>query len=126
MYRGHDVAIKTMSEVEQKNMERFRAEILLMRDLRHENIVVIVGAVWSEKLMALVLEFCEHGAIGDWLVSEHDKGATITWEDPLLKWVLDIAKGLRYIHSVSYFDVKSNSKVRESERGAKDEHLLTL
>ena len=124
-YHGQDVAIKTMSEVEQENMERFRSEILLMRDLRHENIVVMVGAVWSEKLMALVLEFCEHGAVGDWLKSENKKGSVISWEDPLLKWVLDIAKGLRYIHSVSYFDVKSSKKVENIvHRDVKPDNVL--
>ena len=117
-----------MSEVEAENMERFRAEILLMRDLRHDNIVVMVGAVWSEKLMALVLEFCEHGSIADWLkankgnqvvrlssagssLSTSIKMSKISWGDPLFAWVLGISMGLDYIHSISYVDVKTGDNI---------------
>ncbi len=113
VYRGQAVAIKTMSDVEESNMARFRDEILLMRDLRHENIVVMIGAVWSDVLMALVLEFCVNGSIADYTDKVHKKGEsdTLTWESPLLTWTLDIAKGIKYIHSVSYFDHKEKRKI---------------
>ena len=43
------VAVKTMNVVEQDSLERFRAEILLLKDLRHNNIVVLIGACWERR-----------------------------------------------------------------------------
>ena len=48
-YRGMVVAVKTMNVVEQDSLERFRAEILLLKDLRHNNIVVLIGACWERR-----------------------------------------------------------------------------
>ena len=59
VYRGQAVAVKTLKEIDEENLERFRAEILLSGDLHHDHIVVMVGAVWDAELMALVMEFCE-------------------------------------------------------------------
>ena len=60
-FRGQAVAVKTISNVSEDNLARFREEILLMSDLRHPNVVYMVGACWEKELMALVLEYCQHG-----------------------------------------------------------------
>ena len=60
-YRGQKVAVKTMNQISPENLQRFRAEITLMSDLRHQNVVFMVGACWEKELMALVLEYCQHG-----------------------------------------------------------------
>ena len=39
----------------------------MMHDLRHPNVCSMVGAVWQEDLMALVMEFCDKGSLGDLL-----------------------------------------------------------
>ena len=58
--------------------------------------------------MALVMEFCEKGTAQDVLSSE---GQSLTFKDPLLKWCLDCARGMKYLHSMNYFDVKQNRTV---------------
>ena len=59
--------------------------------------------------MALVMEFCEKGMVTEVLVSE---GQFFSWDDPMLKFVLDIARAMKYLHGVHYFDVKKKVDVR--------------
>jgi uncharacterized protein with ACT and thioredoxin-like domain len=55
-YRGATVAVKTVKVISEENLDRFQKEILLMGDLRHQNIVTLIGAVWEKDLMGLVME----------------------------------------------------------------------
>eukprot|EP00520_Triparma_pacifica_P017360 CAMPEP_0118648248 /NCGR_PEP_ID=MMETSP0785-20121206/9053_1 /TAXON_ID=91992 /ORGANISM="Bolidomonas pacifica, Strain CCMP 1866" /LENGTH=1431 /DNA_ID=CAMNT_0006540425 /DNA_START=63 /DNA_END=4355 /DNA_ORIENTATION=+ len=108
MYRGQVVAVKTLKEIDEANLERFRAEILLSGDLHHDHIVIMVGAVWDAELMALVMEFCEMGT-STHVLSMH--GESFTWGDPLLKWCTDTAKAIHYLHNTTYYDMQSELHV---------------
>jgi len=107
-YRGSTVAVKTMKTVEMSSLDRFREEILIMADLHHSNIVLMIGACWEQDLMALVMEYCTKGTANDVLKRN---GEDFTWDDPLFKWVLDACRALGYLHSVAYFDTKSQKSV---------------
>ena len=78
-YRGSTVAVKTMKVIDEEGLTRFQAEILLMADLHHQNIVTMVGCCWEKDLMALVMEFCEKGMASEVLKTE---GHNFTWDDP--------------------------------------------
>ena len=93
-----------MKSVDEESLEKFRMEILLQSELRHDNIVAFIGTVWETSLMALVMEYCERGTAKSVLKTE---GMNLTFQDPLLKWCLNISRGMNYIHSLSYFDVKA-------------------
>jgi serine/threonine protein kinase len=108
IYRGTQVAVKTLNNVDEENLERFQAEILLMADLHHINVVSLVGACWERDLMALVMEYCDKGMSSSVLKAE---GGNFSWDDPLLKWAMDIARALKYLHGVEYNDVKTGSYV---------------
>jgi hypothetical protein len=107
-YHGQAVAVKTLISVDHDSLTRFREEILLMADLHHTNIVVLIGACWEESLMALVMEFCEKGMSSSVLKKE---GSSFSWEDPLLKWSLDVTRAMQYLHSVIYYNVKTKEEV---------------
>jgi len=64
-YRGASVAVKTMKEVSENSLKRFMDEVLLAADLRHQNVVNMVGACWENDLMALLMEYCEKGTSED-------------------------------------------------------------
>jgi hypothetical protein len=107
-YRGSTVAVKTMKEVSEASLKRFKEEVLLSGDLSHSNIVTMVGACWETGLMALVMEYCSKGMSSEVLESE---GHLFNWDDPLLKWCLDVAKAVKYLHAVTYFDVRTGTQV---------------
>ena len=107
-YRGAIVAVKTMREISSESLGKFKEEVLLSGDLRHPNIVTMVGACWEVDLMALIMEFCEKGMSSVVLETE---GVNFEWDDPLLKWAMDIARAMKYLHQVVYFDVRNNVKV---------------
>ena len=80
-------------------MAAFRDEICLTADLRHPNIVNFIGCCFGKDLMALVLEWVERGTLGDVLAQQSE--LDLTWNDPLLKLVMDVARGGEYLHSRS-------------------------
>ena len=108
-YRGNDVAVKTMKQIDAESLDRFQEEILLMSDLRHQNIVSMIGCCWERNLMALVMEFCEKGTSSEVLKVE---GSQFSWDDPLLKWAKDTSKGMAYLHGMMYWDVHTKTSVK--------------
>jgi len=62
-------------------MKRFMDEVLLAADLRHQNVVNMVGACWDKDLMALVMEFCEKGMSSSVLKVRRAKRSAIRGEE---------------------------------------------
>ena len=107
-YRGEYVAVKTLHEIDKLKLDRFQEEIILMSDLHHMNIVQLIGACWEKDLMALVMEYCSKGMSSQVVDAEGDH---FSWDDPLLKWCMDTARAMRYLHGVTYVDSKTNIDV---------------
>ena len=55
--------------------------------------------------MALVLEYCAYGTADDNL------DESVTWPEILYKWTKDMALGINYLHSVSFYNVRTKSQV---------------
>jgi serine/threonine protein kinase len=79
-----------------------------MADLHHSNVIQLVAACWEKDLMALVMEFADRGMSSAVLIEE---GLNFSWDDPLLKWCMDTARALRYLHGVTYIDAKTDKLV---------------
>ena len=45
-YQGKKIALKRLLRITEESVERFRFECFLMKDLRHPNIVKLVGVCW--------------------------------------------------------------------------------
>jgi len=108
-HRGTAVAVKTMKQVGEESLERFQDEIMLMSGLRHQNVVTMLGCCWEKDLMALVMEFCEKGTSTEVLKAQGDH---LSWDDPLLKWLLDVSRGMNYLHGMTYYDADKKEQVR--------------
>jgi serine/threonine protein kinase len=121
---GETVAIKTMLDVTEVNVKVFKNEILLTATLRHPNIVNFVGACWSRELICMVLEWVDNGSLRDLLLSSK-KNIHLKWTDPILRLIIDIVKGMEYLHSRKYYDDRNNT-INECilHRDLKPENIL--
>jgi len=82
-----------------------------MHRLRHPNIVLLMGAVWSKEFVALVLEYAGGGSLSDIL---HNSKLTKswTWENKYLKIANDVANGMNYLHNQSYWDENKRAEMK--------------
>lgn len=74
-------------------------ELSLLRDLRHENVVKLVGVVAYDQVSdipcSLVTELCLNGDLFDYV----RRDAPVPPFERILKVMLDIASGLDYLHN---------------------------
>jgi len=59
------MTIKALNVINADNVRRFRAEIILLKELHHPNIVAFVGCYYSKTAMALVMELVPNGTVAD-------------------------------------------------------------
>ena len=105
IFHDAEVAIKTLKKVDEENLGRFKLEVLLMASIHHPNITFLLGMCWDEDLIGLMMEFADKGSLTTVLQSAAASETTnFSWKDPLLKYTIDVASGLHYLHNVKYFD----------------------
>eukprot|EP00117_Sycon_ciliatum_P037092 scpid38338/ scgid27809/ Serine/threonine-protein kinase CTR1 len=89
----------------------FLEEAETLRSLRHPNIVLFLGAGQdtADNCPFLVMEYLRRGSLYDNL---HDRGVHLE-EGDMLRFALDIARGMRYLHSSNppqiHRDLKSSN-----------------
>ncbi|KAK4419190.1 Serine/threonine-protein kinase-like protein CCR1 [Sesamum alatum] len=127
---GRQVAVKraNAATIIHTNSRDFEMELEVLCNLRHGNIVNLLGycAEMGERL--LVYEFMPHGTLHDHL---HGGLSTLNWS-LRLKIAMQAAKGLEYLHKevvppIVHRDVKSSKILLDADWGARitDFGLLT-
>jgi hypothetical protein len=112
-YRDMIVAVKKLKMVMRRGRveQEFEREILLMRSIRHPNIVLFIGAgrFSNGNCPFLVLEFMQGGALTGIL---HDLSVQLN-ETQQIRFCLDAAKGMEFLHSLQppriHRDMKSSN-----------------
>ncbi|KAI3910073.1 hypothetical protein MKX01_042319 [Papaver californicum] len=108
---GSDVAIKVFfnSDYSEHLLRCFREEVILMKRLRHPNVVLFMGEVNSPQHQCIVTEFLPRGSLFQLL--RHDT-PTLDWERRV-QMALDIALGMNYLHChnppIVHRDLKSSN-----------------
>ncbi|KAI3876542.1 hypothetical protein MKW98_015925 [Papaver atlanticum] len=111
LWCGSDVAVKVFSKIEYSDdlLRAFRQEVLLMKRLRHPNVLLFMGAVASPQHMCIVTEFLPRGSLFQFLQRSTQK---LDWRRRVLM-ALDIARGMNYLHCcnppIVHRDLKSSN-----------------
>ncbi|CAH8356640.1 unnamed protein product [Eruca vesicaria subsp. sativa] len=111
LWFGSDVAVKVFSKQEysEETIQSFRQEVLLMRRLRHPNVLLFMGAVTSPPRLCIVSEFLPRGSLFRLLQRNTSK---LDWRRRI-NMAMDIARGMNYLHNCSppiiHRDLKSSN-----------------
>ncbi|PKA51559.1 Serine/threonine-protein kinase EDR1 [Apostasia shenzhenica] len=111
LWYGSDVAVKVFSKQEYSDdvIHSFRQEVSLMKRLRHPNILLFMGAVFSPQRLCIVTEFLPRGSLFRLLQRNTIK---LDWRKRA-HMALDIARGMNYLHHcnppIIHRDLKSSN-----------------
>ena len=73
-----------------------------MSTLRHPNIVQFIGIVTLD-MVAIIVEFMPNGTVLD-VLCDSDLFELCSWADPKLKMVIDLARGMNYLHTNRHYN----------------------
>ncbi|CAM9360523.1 unnamed protein product [Chrysoparadoxa australica] len=104
-YLDTPVAVKVVKYMDEHTMERFRTEVLLMKELKHPNIANLLGVSWRTGKLMILVELFERGNLADVL---GDRNCRLGWQHPKYMMMTDIVRGMAYLHQARYFDEKTN------------------
>ncbi|KAI3759146.1 hypothetical protein L6452_06726 [Arctium lappa] len=116
------VAIKMLSSMSDQGASEFRAEVEMLSQIRHCNLVSLIGYCNEGREMAIVYEYMPEGSLADHL---HKGGSPLSWLQ-LLKICIGAARGLDYLHTgtgtqhgIIHRDVKSSNVLLDKNFAAK-------
>ncbi|KAL7718095.1 Protein serine/threonine kinase [Entamoeba marina] len=109
-FRGNQVAIKKMKSAydDEKQIEEFNKEVLMLDKFRNDYIVHFYGAVIIPHKICMVTEFAKYGSLQDLMNKRKNKPVDNKMK---IKFLLDAAKGIQYIHSngILHRDIKPDN-----------------
>lgn len=111
IWKGSDVAVKVYSgsQCTAESFIDYKTEIEIMRRLRHPNVLLFMGAVYSQEKLAVVTEYLPRGS----LFRALHKGNQPLDVKRRLRMALDVARGMNYLHHrnppIVHRDLKSSN-----------------
>ncbi|KAJ3594069.1 hypothetical protein NHX12_006401 [Muraenolepis orangiensis] len=97
-YRGTKVAVKCIKN--DATAQAFIAEASVMTQLRHNNLVQLLGVIVEERgSLYIVTEYMAKGSLVDYLRS---RGRTVLDGDCLLKFSLDVCEAMEYLEANNF------------------------
>lgn len=88
-----------MAEIDESNIIEFKREIsALVRLKSNPNLVAFKGVSYSETNVCIVTEFCHGGTLFDLL--HRKRNIQLSWQQRI-KFALDVAKGVLYLHTTT-------------------------
>jgi mitogen-activated protein kinase kinase kinase 9 len=111
VWRKETVAVKFLKEEmlsSEENIISFIDECNMLKNLRHPNILLFMGASTEPPVFFMVTEYCPNGNLFELL--HQRKNVQISWEERR-RFTIEIATGMNYLHSfhppIMHRDLKS-------------------
>jgi serine/threonine protein kinase len=95
MTAAYLVAVKLLHEERAEDKRELLEEAAVLAQFQHPQVVQLVGVVTAGSPSMMVVEYMEHGSLGQWLKGETDRRVGIGWR---LVWACDVAAGLAHVH----------------------------
>lgn len=111
IWNGSDVAVKVYfsGEYKESTLQDYKKEIDIMGKLRHPNVLLFMGAVYSQERFAIVTEFLPRGSLFKAL---HKNNQALDVRRRM-RMALDVARGMNYLHRrnppIVHRDLKSSN-----------------
>ncbi|KAI9071917.1 hypothetical protein K1719_046123 [Acacia pycnantha] len=126
VYRGFlkdsntNVAIKRVSESSKQGLKEFASEVIIISQLRHRNLVQLIGWCHKGKVLLLVYEYMPNGSLDFHLF----EGQSLLRWSARFKIAHGLAFALLYLHEgwercVVHRDIKSSNIMLDSDFNAK-------
>jgi len=96
--------------------DRFEREMRILQSIKHPNIVELVDVVYDEKLIYLVMEFCEKGELFQFIVDQK------RLDESMAKQVFSqIVNAIKYLHDrdIAHRDIKPENILLDSDMNVK-------
>ncbi|KAI9071920.1 hypothetical protein K1719_046126 [Acacia pycnantha] len=115
------VAIKRISKDSKQGKKEFASEVRIISQLRHRNLVQLIGWCHERKELLLVYEYMPHGSLDSHLFNKEQ--SLLTWSIRF-KIAQGLASALLYLHEeweqcVVHRDIKSSNIMLDSSFNAK-------
>ncbi|KAM0992456.1 hypothetical protein ACFX13_010864 [Malus domestica] len=96
------VAIRRISEVSELVMPDFRAEVQLLCQLRHPNLISLIGFCQENGECIIVYDYMSNGTLSDYLLDpsniKNKDHFPLTWKQRL-KICIGVARSIHYLHA---------------------------
>ncbi|KAI4346704.1 hypothetical protein L6164_007577 [Bauhinia variegata] len=92
----HEIAIKKWRSNSGQSLIFFKNEIQMLCQLRHPNLIRLIGFYEGESLQVIVLEYMPNGSLYDQLLSKNKE--PLSWKIRL-QICIGTARGLHYLHA---------------------------
>nr|XP_015869016.1 receptor kinase-like protein Xa21 [Ziziphus jujuba var. spinosa] len=96
MSDGEIVAVKVFNLEVEGAATSFDRECLVLRNVRHRNLVKIISSCSNLDFRALVLQYMPNGSLGKWLCNQGQNCLDILKRMDIM---IDVASGLEYLHN---------------------------
>ena len=119
---GQVIAVKKSKLFDESEWKQFINEVILLSQIKHRNVVKLLGCCLEIKEPLIVYEFVPNGTLFEHL-HDHSKGITLSWE-MRLRIASETATAIAYLHSGSptsiyHRDIKSSNILLDDKYIAK-------
>lgn len=116
--KKYAIKIVDKTSPENKGVDVY-AEIQILKDLNHPNIVTIFEALEDDTYVYIVQEFIRGKSLAE--IRDNPKYADVVFEDEARLWMIDIAEALAYLHTqgIVHRDVKPGNIMIDADGSAR-------